>query len=326
MIIAVSGSIASDHLMRFPGKFADQLIADRLDTVSLSFLVDDLIVRRGGVAANIAFGLGQLGLRPTLVGAVGKDFDEYRGWLERHGVDCGSVWVSTQAHTARFVCTTDTELCQIASFYPGAMAEASKISLPDVAARAGGLDLVLVGADDPAAMQLRARECREYGYRFAADPSQQLARMSSADILDFIDGADYLLTNEYERGLLEARTGLTGTAIQDRVGVEITTLGARGVKLDGRDLDPIVVPAAKPAGVCDPTGVGDGFRAGFFAALSWGLSMHRAAEVGCVLAVHVLETDGTQEYSVDPARFCENVAESYGDDSAAEVAKAWADH
>jgi adenosine kinase len=321
--IAVSGSIASDHLMRFPGRFVEQLLPDRLDTVSLSFLVDDLVVRRGGVAANIAFGLAQLGLRPTLVGAVGHDFDEYRAWLESHGVDCDSLWISADAHTARFVCTTDTQQCQIASFYPGAMAEAARVRLVDVVGRSGGIDLVLVGADDPAAMQLRVRECRELGLPFAADPSQQLARMSRDEAIEFIDGADYLLTNEYERGLLETRTGLSGAALAARVGLEITTLGANGVRLAGRDLDPMVVPAAKPVRVTDPTGVGDAFRAGFFAALAWGLTVPRAAEVGCLLAVHVLETEGPQEYTVEPARFCERLAECYGDTAAAEVHTAW---
>ena len=321
--IAVSGSIASDHLMRFPGRFVEQLLPDRLDTVSLSFLVDDLVVRRGGVAANIAFGLGQLGLRPTLVGAVGRDFDEYRAWLERHGVDCDSLWISPDAHTARFVCTTDTQQCQIASFYPGAMAEAAQARLADVVARTGGIDLVLVGADDPAAMQQRIRECRELGLPFAADPSQQLARMSRDDAMGFIDGADYLLTNEYERGLLETRTGLSGAALRRRVGLDITTLGANGVRLAGPDLDPVVVPAAKPLRVTDPTGVGDAFRAGFFAGLAWGLPVTRAAEVGCLLAVHVLETGGPQEYTVDAVGFCERLGGSYGDAAAADVHAAW---
>src|SRR5207245_3012426 len=141
-----SGSIATDHLMHFPGRFSEQLLADQLHQVSLSFLVDDLVVRRGGVAANIAFGMGQLGENPVLVGAVGQDFADYRAWLERHGVDCDSVHVSDVAHTARFVCTTDDDMCQIASFYAGAMSEARNIELAPIAHRLGGVDLVLVSA------------------------------------------------------------------------------------------------------------------------------------------------------------------------------------
>ena len=129
MPIAVTGSIATDHLMSFPGVFADSLVVDKLDKLSLSFLVDDLEVRRGGCAANISFGLACLGLRPVLVGAVGEDFVDYRSWLERHGIDCDSVHVSETRHTARFVCTTDTTMAQIASFYTGAMAEAREIEI-----------------------------------------------------------------------------------------------------------------------------------------------------------------------------------------------------
>src|SRR5690242_12974274 len=223
MKIVVTGSIATDHLMHFPGLFSEQLLPDQLHKVSLSFLVDDLVVRRGGVAANIAFGMAQLGLRPVLVGAVGTDFADYRSWLTRHGVDCDSVHVSEVAHTARFVCTTDEDMCQIASFYAGAMAEARNIELAPVAARLGGVDLVLISANDPDAMTRHTDECRSRGYPFAADPSQQLARMSGAEVRGLIDGAAYLLTNEYEKELLENKTGLSDTTILERVGVQVTT-------------------------------------------------------------------------------------------------------
>jgi len=319
MKIVVTGSIATDHLMHFPGRFADQLIADQLDKVSLSFLVDDLVVRRGGVAANIAFGMGQLGLRSTLVGAVGADFADYRSWLERHNVDCDSVHVSEVAHTARFVCTTDNDQCQVASFYAGAMSEARNIELAPVAGRLGGLDLVLVSANDPDAMLRHTKECRDRGYAFAADPSQQLARMAGEDVVNLIDGAKFLLTNEYEKSLLEQKSGLSDGDVLDRVDVRITTLGKDGVRIAGRGIETIHVPVAREVTAYDPTGVGDGFRAGFFAALSWGLGLERAAQVGSLLAVLVLETVGTQEYEVRPDLFAKRLAESYGDDAAHEV-------
>src|SRR5690242_2546221 len=243
--IVVTGSIATDHLMHFPGRFAEQLLPDQLHKVSLSFLVDDLVVRRGGVAANIAFGMAQLGLRPALVGAVGADFGDYRSWLTRHGVDCDSVHVSEVAHTARFVCTTDDDMCQIASFYAGAMSEARNIELAPVAARLDGIDLVLISANDPAAMMRHTEECRERGYPFAADPSQQLARMSGDDVRSLIDGAAYLLTNDYEKRLLEAKTGLSDADVLDRVGVCVTTLGKHGVRITGRDIEPVDVPVAR---------------------------------------------------------------------------------
>jgi adenosine kinase len=319
MKIAVTGSIATDHLMHFPGKFAESLIADQLHKVSLSFLVDDLVVRRGGVASNIAFGMGQLGLRPILLGAVGVDFADYRSWLERHGVDCSSVHVSEVAHTARFVCTTDDDLNQIASFYAGAMAEARNIEIAPVAARVGGLDLVLISANDPAAMIRHSQECRTRGYSFAADPSQQLARMEGSDVLTLISGAEYLLTNEYERSMLETKAGLTSDQVLEHVRIRVTTLGKDGVEITGRDIERIHVPVARDVQVEDPTGVGDGFRAGFFAAISWGLGLERAAQVGSLVAAHVLEAIGPQEYVIKPDFFVKRLADSYGDEVAAEI-------
>ncbi|MFJ6196267.1 carbohydrate kinase family protein [Micromonospora sp. NPDC092111] len=319
MKIAVTGSIATDHLMSFPGRFADQLIADQLHKVSLSFLVDELVLRRGGVAANIAFGMGQLGLRPVLLGAVGDDFADYRSWLERHGVDCDSVHVSEVAHTARFVCTTDTDMCQIASFYAGAMSEARNIELAPVAERLGGLDLVLVGANDPEAMIRHSAECRERGFAFVADPSQQLARMDGEDVVSLIDGAEYLMTNEYEKSLLQSKAGLSDTQLLEKVKVRVTTLGKDGVEIAGRDVAPFRVPIARETRAVDPTGVGDGFRAGFFTALSWGLSLERAAQVGSLLATLVLETVGTQEYAVQRDLFVKRLADSYGAAAAEDV-------
>ncbi|MEJ3745292.1 carbohydrate kinase family protein [Actinomycetes bacterium KLBMP 9797] len=319
MKIAVTGSIATDHLMHFPGRFAEQLLADQLDKVSLSFLVDDLVVRRGGIAANIAFGMAQFGLRPVLLGAVGSDFADYRSWLERHGVDCDSVYVSEVAHTARFVCTTDLDLCQIASFYAGAMSEARNIELGPVAERVGGLDLVLVSANDPAAMIRHSEECRVRGWDFAADPSQQLARMDGSEVSKLIDGATYLLTNEYERSLLESKSGFGDAEVLARVGVRITTLGANGVEITGKDIERIHVPVARDVNAVEPTGVGDGFRSGFFSALAWGLGLERAAQVGCLTAALVLETDGPQEYEIQPEAFLKRLAYSYGDAAADEV-------
>jgi len=316
--VLVSGSIATDHLMHFPGRFSQQLLADQLHKVSLSFLVDDLVVRRGGVAANIAFGMAQLGGAPVLLGAVGADFDDYRSWLTRHGVDCQSVHVSSIHHTARFVCTTDEEMCQIASFYAGAMSEARLIELAPAVARTGA-ELVVISADDPAAMVRHSSECRERGFAFAADPSQQIARMSGRELASLIDGASLLFTNEYEKSLLESKTGLSEAEIMQRVGVRVTTLGSRGVEITGRGVDLLHVPIAKEHAKLDPTGVGDGFRAGFLTARSWDLSWERSAQVGSLLATLVLETVGPQEYQVRRDDFLKRLDESYGPDAAAEV-------
>ncbi|WP_328325734.1 MULTISPECIES: carbohydrate kinase family protein [unclassified Streptomyces] len=319
MRIAVTGSIATDHLMTFPGRFADQLVGDQLHTVSLSFLVDNLDVRRGGVGANICFGMGQLGTAPILVGAAGSDFEEYRAWLDRNGVDTESVRISEVLHTARFVCTTDADHNQIGSFYTGAMSEARQIELQSVAERVGGLDLVLIGADDPEAMLRHTEECRTRSIPFAADFSQQIARMSGEGIRTLLVGATYLFSNEYEKGLIESKTGWTEDEILDRVGQRVTTLGARGVRIDRRGEAPIVVGCAEEEAKVDPTGVGDAFRAGFLSGLSWGVGLERAAQVGCMLATLVIETLGTQEYTLRRANFMDRFTKAYGHDAAAEV-------
>jgi adenosine kinase len=318
MPVLVAGSIATDHLMHFPGKFSEQLLADQLHKVSLSFLVDDLVVRRGGVAPNICYGMAQLGGEPVLIGAVGEDFDDYRAWLERHGVDCRHVYVSPLHHTARFVCTTDEEMCQIGSFYAGAMPEARHIELK-TAWDATGADLAVISAYDPDSMVQHSHECRERGYRFAADPSQQIARMDGDQLRALIEGADLLFTNDYEKSLLESKTGLSSADVLKLVNVRITTLGSAGVEITGQDLEPVRVPVAKERAKADPTGVGDAFRAGLLSARGWGLSWERSAQVGSLLATLVLETVGTQEYQVDKVEFAERLAESYGDDCAAEV-------
>jgi len=318
--VVVTGSIATDHLMTFPGRFSDSLVADHLDKVSLSFLVDDLEVRRGGVGANIAFGMANLGLRPLLVAAVGPDFADYRSWLERHGVDTAGVHVSDDHHTARFICTTDSAQAQIASFYPGAMTEARQIELAPLAERFGGPDLVVIGPNDPEAMLRHTDECRQRGYPFVADPSQQLAFMDGEKIRRLIDGAAYLVTNEYESVLTEQKTGWTDEEILSRVGVRITTLGAKGARVDRVGEPVVTVGVPREERKADPTGVGDAFRAGFLAAVSWGLGDERAAQVGCLLATYVVETVGTQEYTFEPAAFVARFATAYGTSAAEEVA------
>ncbi|MEU0744720.1 carbohydrate kinase family protein [Streptomyces sp. NPDC006134] len=325
MRIAVSGSIATDHLTVFPGRFADQLIPGQLDHVSLSFLVDDLEVRRGGVAANIAFGLGSLGLRPLLIGAVGTDFGPYEVWLKEHGVDTGGVLVSAERQTARFMCTTDQDANQIAVFYAGAMAEARDIDLtalvgdgPD--APGARPDLVLVAPDDPEAMLRRTRQCRELGLPFAADPSQQLARLDGAQARDLVDGARWLFTNEYEAALLLERTGWTHGEVLDRVGTWLVTLGENGVRADRADGTRLRVPAVPGVPVADPTGVGDAFRAGFLAATARGLAPTAAARLGCALAAEAIRTVGSQSYEATPDRLLANLTAAYGADAAADLA------
>ena len=321
MSLLICGSIASDHLMTFQGRFKDSLVVDQLDKLSVSFLVDELEIRRGGVAPNMCFGLGQLGVRPVLVGAAGEDFAvDYRSWLERHGVDCSFVHISDTKHTARFICTTDSSMAQFASFYAGAMAESRLIELAPIVTQVGTPDYVLIAADDPEGMLRHTRECRQRGFPFIADPSQQLAFSEGDLIRDLIDGATYLFSNEYESHMIESKTGWSADEVLARVGTQVTTLGSDGVRILARDADPIEVKAMPGVNAVEPTGVGDAFRAGFLAGLEWGFGHERAAQVGCVLAAYVVETVGTQEYSFSADEFLARLEESYGEQAAADVA------
>jgi adenosine kinase len=320
--IAVTGSIATDHLMRFPGRFSEQLLAEHLQKVSLSFLVDDLVVHRGGVAGNMAYAIGVLGGDATLVGAAGVDFTDYREWLESAGVNCANVLISDTQHTARFVCTTDEDMAQIASFYPGAMSQARNIKLANVVADVGTPELVIVGANDPDAMFAHTDECRALGLAFAADPSQQLARLSGEEIRRLVDGATYLFSNDYEWDLMQSKTGWTDADVLAQVGLRITTLGAKGVDIVGADGTNIHVGVVPETAQVDPTGVGDAFRAGFLTGRGAGLDLERSAQLGSLVAVLVLETTGTQNWSWDPAVARTRLAEAYGAEAADEIAAA----
>ncbi len=315
MRIAVAGSIATDHLFSFDGRFVELLLPEQLGKLSLSFLATDLKVRRGGTGANIAFGMGVLGGNPLLVGAVGRDAQDYLRWLADHGVDISAVRVSETLATARFTCTTDQDLSQLATFYPGAMAEAAEIDV----AQLGDLDLVVVAPDDPGAMLRHSASCRDRGVPFAADPSQQLAYMDGEAIRSLIEGATYLFTNEYEAGLVHEKTGWSPEDVLDRVGTRVTTHGSSGVVVEAKGQEPVRVGVVPAHAVAEPTGVGDAFRAGFLTATGWGVGIERRCQVGALLATLVVETVGTQEYDYDRAVFLDRLGEAYGADAADEI-------
>lgn len=320
MKIGVAGSVGLDHLMTFSGKFTDSLVAGSLEKVSLSFLVDSLDVRRGGCAANIAFGMGVLGLNPILIAAVGKDWADYDAWLSRHGVDTSHALVSTTLHTAHFVVTTDQELNQIASFFPGAMSEARNIELTPIMQKAGRLDMMVISPDDPEAMLRHSEVCRQQGIAFAADPSQQMARMSGEEIKLLIDGAAYLFLNEYELALAMQKTGWTDREILERVKYRVVTLGSLGAKVESAAGEFVHVGCPQEKSKTDPTGVGDSFRSGFIAGLAWELSHERCAQLGALIATYVIETLGTQEYRFTNPEFIARFAQAYGQAAAHEIA------
>lgn len=321
MKIGVAGSVGRDHLMTFPGKFTDSLVAGSLDNVSLSFLVDGLDIRRGGCAANIAFGMGVLGLNPILIAAVGKDFEDYEAWLTRHGVDTSHVLVSETLHTALYMVTTDTELNQIASFFPGAMSEARNIELAPIMDKTGKLDLLVISPDDPEAMLRHSEIAKAEGIPIAADPSQQMARMSGDEIRKLIDGAAYLFLNEYELALASQKTGWSDEEILQRVRVRVVTLGSKGAKVEEKGKEVITVGIAQEKSKLDPTGVGDSFRAGFIAGLAWNLNHERCAQLGSMLATYVIETKGTQEYRFTRDEFLERFERAFGAGATADVSE-----
>ena len=320
MKVAVAGSVGRDHLMTFPGRFTDSLVEGSLAKVSLSFLVDNLDIHRGGCAANIAFGMGALGLNPLLVAAVGKDWADYNDWLTRHGVNTEHVKISKDLYTATFIVTTDDELNQIASFFPGAMSEAREIDIETVWQKEGGIDLFLIGPDDPEAMLRHSETARRLGIPIAADPSQQLARMDGESVKQLIESATYLFSNEYELALMLQKTGWSDAELFDRVKIRVVTLGAKGARIEEHGKPTITVGAPAELAKVDPTGVGDSFRSGFLAGLSWGLNHERCAQLGSMIATFCLETKGTQEYLFDRDQFMARFESAYGDVAASEVA------
>ena len=320
MKIGVAGSVGLDHLMTFSGKFTDSFVAGSLEKVSLSFLVDSLDVRRGGCAANICYGMGVLGLNPVLIAAVGKDWADYEAWLSRHGVDTSHALVSTSLYTAHFMVTTDDDLNQIASFFPGAMSEARNIELGPIMEKTGRFDMVVISPDDPQAMLHHSEVCRNEGIPFAADPSQQMARMSGEEIKLLIDGASYLFLNEYELALAMQKTGWSDREILEHVKIRVVTLGSKGAKVESATGEFVQVGVPQEKSKTDPTGVGDSFRSGFIAGLAWGLSHERCAQVGSLIATYVIETTGTQEYRFSSAEFLARFEAAYGAEAASQIA------
>ena len=320
MKIGVAGSVGLDHLMTFSGKFTDSFVAGSLEKVSLSFLVDSLDVRRGGCAASICYGMGVLGLNPVLIAAVGKDWADYEAWLSRHGVDTSHALVSTTLYTAHFMVTTDDDLNQIASFFPGAMSEARNIELGPIMEKTGRFDMVVISPDDPQAMLHHSEVCRKEGIPFAADPSQQMARMSGDEIKLLIDGASYLFLNEYELALAMQKTGWSDREILEHVKIRVVTLGSKGAKVESAAGELVEVGVPQEKSKTDPTGVGDSFRSGFIAGLAWGLSHERCAQLGSLIATYVIETMGTQEYRFTSAEFLARFQAAYGAAAASEIA------
>jgi adenosine kinase len=324
--IVVTGSVAYDYLMTFPGRFLDVIVPDRMHRLSVSFLVDEMRRVRGGCGANIAYSLALLGARPILMAAAGLDAADYRAWLEREGVDVTHLAIHDDIFTPSFFVSTDLDQNQIATFYAGAMARARQLSLRRL--DAASLAWVVISPNDPDAMLQYAAECRELGIPYVYDPSQQVARLTAEDFLACLDGAAILVGNEYEFGIVEKKTGLSEAEILGRVPVVVVTRGAEGSTIafrGGTDESPrgattVRIPPARLRGAAlDPTGVGDAFRAGLIAARVAGLAWPTAGRVGSLAAVYALETVGPQPARYTMADFLSRYAENFGRDGTSGV-------
>jgi adenosine kinase len=292
MRIIVTGSIAYDYLMSFPGKFTEHLLPEHFSRVSLSFLVDSMDKRRGGCAPNIAYTLALLGERPYLMGTAGQDFADYRRWLDAVGVDTSLVKEVPGKFTASFFCNTDTSNNQIASFYTGAMEHASELSFRT----AGPIDVAIISPNDPAAMTQYAEECRVMGVKYIFDPGQQCARMSGDELTDGLSGAYMVICNDYELELIRQKTGLGEAEILSRAQMLVVTLGEHGSRVM-TSTTTASVPAVTPTRIEDPTGVGDAFRGGFLKGIAHQASPVVCAQLGSVAATYALEHMGGQSHA-----------------------------
>jgi len=315
MKIVITGSIAYDYLMSFPGRFQDAFVADKLEKISLSFLVDSLKRQRGGTAPNIAYTMALLGDRPTIMATAGQDFGEYRLWLDSNGIDTSAILDIEDEFCASFFVNTDEDNNQIASFYTGAMSRASQLTFSRYAPDA---DLTIITPNDPIAMLNYVRECKTIGLPFIYDPSQQTARISGQDIREGIDGCYLLSSNEYEFQLIQEKTGLSEADILDQAGGLVMTMGPAGSRLviDGHEE---YVPVAPTRWIAEPTGAGDAYRAGLMRGMQLGLPWGVAGRMGALAAAYVLEQYGPQNHFFTRDEFVARYRESFDDEGALDV-------
>jgi len=295
--------------MTFPGLFKEQILPERLESISLSFLVESMSRQRGGVAPNIAFTMALLGARPRVMATVGEDFEEYRAWLELKGVDTSLMEVVPGVFTASFFATTDQDNAQIASFYPGAMGFASKQSLKDLPSKP---DLVLVSPNEPGAMTKFAAEARELGIPYLYDPSQQVLRLEGEELVRDMEGAHFLFCNDYEFGLISKKTGWSLDQMLEHVNFLVITRGKDGADLYSGN-DTVHIPTVPEREIVDPTGVGDAFRGGFLAGYSRNFDWKLCGEIGSLAAVYCLEQNGPQSQAYTREEFVERFRKHFND-------------
>lgn len=309
--VLVTGSVAFDHIMDFPGLFGDHILPEKLHIINISFLVEKVEKQRGGCAANIAYSMALLGGRPRILAMAGHDFEGYRRWLVEQGVDVGGIGIVEDEITATAFITTDQGNSQITGFYPGAMARAGSLSVvEDVEGRE--IELVIVAPDDPGAMVRHCREARRAGVPLMFDPSFQVTAMEGEELVEAADGARFMILNDYELHVFLDKTGHDEESVFDLVDTVVVTLGAEGSRILHRDHGEIRVDTAPTSGVVDPTGAGDAYRGGFAAALSRGHDIETCARFGTVAATYAIETYGTSNHRYTREEFADRYEEAFG--------------
>jgi adenosine kinase len=311
--IVVTGSLAYDYIMDFPGSFKDHILPDKVHMISVSFLVDSLRRMRGGVAGNIAYTLALLGERPTVLATAGHDFGEYRAWMERQGIDASGVTEIADEFTASCFINTDQNNNQIVAFYSGAMAHARHLSVTSLEPGPG--DLVVISPTDPEAISRYAAECRALGVPFVFDPGKQTPRLTGEQILEGLRGAAVLVGNDYEFAMMAQSTGKSEAELIASVPLAVVTRGAEGSRLyqntpsGAQVLD---VPVAPVRAVVDPTGAGDAYLGGLVFGLARNLPLEAAGRVAALAAAYAIEQRGCQEHTYTTAAFAERYTTVFG--------------
>ncbi len=309
MTVLVTGSIAYDYIMVFPGYFKEHILPEKINEISVSFLVDSLKRQRGGIATNIAYNLALLGERPRIMATVGHDFADYRKWLEENGIDTSAIVEIPDELTASFFVSTDKEQNQIASFYTGAMAHAHTLSFRG---HANGTRLAVISPNDPRAMVQYARECAELGIPYIYDASQQIIRLSGDELAAGVRGAQITILNDYEYEMLKHKTGWTDREAREAAEVLVVTRGEKGSTIYLRERETLGIPAIAPQRQADPTGVGDAYRGGFIKGYLHGLDWGTCGRLGALAATYALEEYGTQNHRYTLAEFIERYRENFG--------------
>lgn len=310
MSVIVTGSIATDYIMKYPGHFREHILIEQTGKLTVSFLVEEKQMSRGGIGPNIAYTMAMLGEKPRLMGTVGQDFADYRAWLELQGIDTSLVVAYPEEFTATFTVITDLDQNQIAGFHAGAMSRGRELTYRGLAKEE--IDYVIISPHDPEGMIRNCTECRELGIPFVFDPSQQLARLNGEQVLAGMQGAFGLTVNDYELELIKSKTGLDEKGILDCVSLLVITRGGDGSTFLSKDrrVDAPIVPANA---VVDPTGVGDAFRGGLLTGLVRGYSWETTARIGALAATYCLEQPGTMNHRYTVAEFVERYRQHFGD-------------